>query len=153
MELEPWLRFAHIGGGIVWVGGVVMLTALGSRVRRSDNMATIGEFARTLSFAGVRVIAPAVVVVLASGIWLVIQQSRDFSELWVLLALAAFAAAFVVGAVVQGRNAIALERVASGSDADPRVVRALFGRWILSNLVTLAILALVVWDMVFKPGT
>jgi uncharacterized membrane protein len=153
MEMEPWLRFAHIGGAMVWIGGGVMLSTLGSRVRRSDDMAIVGEFARTLSFVGVRVFAPAVVLVLASGIWLVIQQSRDFSELWVLLALAAFVAAFVVGAVVQGRIAIALGRVASGPDPDPRVARAIFGRWIVSYLVVLAILAFAVWDMIFKPGT
>jgi uncharacterized protein YdeI (YjbR/CyaY-like superfamily) len=42
---------------------------------------------------------PAVVVVLITGVWMVLVQSREFTELWVVLVLVAFAAAFLVGAV------------------------------------------------------
>jgi hypothetical protein len=44
------------------------------------------------------------------------------------LALVAFAAAFVIGAVFQTRNAIALERVTTGPDADAKAARAVLGR-------------------------
>jgi uncharacterized membrane protein len=129
-----------------------MLSIVGLRARRSGDMAVIGEFARMLSYIGLRVFAPAVIVVLASGIWLVIAESRDFTELWVLLALAAFAAAFVIGAVFQSRSAIELERVATGPDADPQAARDILGRWIAGYLGVLVILVFAVWDMVFKPG-
>jgi uncharacterized membrane protein len=153
MELQTWLRFAHIVGAIVWVGGGVMLSLVGLRARRSGNMVIIGEFARMLSYVGLGVLAPAVVVVLVSGVWLVLAESREFTELWVLLALAAFAAAFVLGAVFLSRNAIALERVATGSDIDPHAANGVLGRWIGGYVGVLAILVFAVWDMIFKPGT
>jgi uncharacterized membrane protein len=153
MELEPWLHLVHIGGAIVWVGGGLMLTIVGSRARQSGDMAVMSHFARMLSLVGLRVFAPSVLVVVASGVWLVITQSREFTELWVLLALAAFAAAFVIGALVQRRNAIALERVTTGPEADPSAARAALGRWIVGNFGVLVILTFAVWDMVFKPGT
>jgi uncharacterized membrane protein len=152
MTLEPWLLFAHITGAVIWVGGGVMLTVFGGRARQSGDIATINEFARTLSYVGPRVLAPAVVVVLLSGIWLVVQQSREFTQLWILLALGAFAAAFVIGAVYLSRSAILLESLATDTTADPRAVRDALGRWMLGYAVVLAILVFALWDMIFKPG-
>jgi len=152
MTLEPWLHFAHITGAVIWVGGGLMLTVIGGRARRSGDVVLIREFARTLSYVGPRVLAPAVVVVLVSGIWLVVQQSRDFSQLWILLALGAFAAAFVIGAVYLSRSAILMERVAAEATANTQAARDAVGRWMLGYSVVLAILLFALWDMIFKPG-
>jgi uncharacterized membrane protein len=152
MSIEPWLRFAHIGAAMIWVGGGVILMMVGLRVRGGGDLALLGEFARTLSYVGLRVLTPAVVVVLASGIWLVLQQSRSFGELWILLALGAFALAFLIGAVFLSRNAIALERLATGANADGPRAREALDRWILGYLVVLALLVFTLWDMIFKPG-
>ena len=152
MTLEPWLLFAHITGAVIWVGGGLMLIVIGGRARRSGDVVLIREFARTLSYVGPRVLAPAVVVVLVSGIWLVVQQSRDFSQLWILLALGAFAAAFVIGAVYLSQSAIAMERVATDAAADAQAARDALGRWMLGYSVVLAILLFALWDMIVKPG-
>jgi uncharacterized membrane protein len=152
MSIEPWLHFAHIGAAMIWVGGGVVLMMVGLRVRRSGDVAFMSEFARTLSYVGLRVLTPAVVVVLASGIWLVLQQSRSFGELWILLALGAFALAFLIGAVFLSRNAIALERLATGANADAPRAREALDRWIFGYLVVLALLVFTLWDMIFKPG-
>ena len=152
MTLEPWLHFAHITGAVIWVGGGLMLTVIGGRARRSGDVVLIREFARTLSYVGPRVLAPAVAVVLVSGIWLVVQQSRDFTQLWVLLALGAFAAAFVIGAVYLSRSAILMERVAAEATANVQAARHALGRWMLGYSVVLAILVFALWDMIFKPG-
>ncbi len=51
-------------------------------------MVVTGEFARTLSYVGLRVFTPAVLVVLVTGVWLVlVEQSGDFTQLWVLFVL------------------------------------------------------------------
>jgi uncharacterized membrane protein len=152
MSIEPWLHFAHIGAAMIWVGGGVVLMMVGLRVRRSGDVAFMSEFARTLSYVGLRVLTPAVVVVLASGIWLVLQQSRSFGELWILLALGAFALAFLIGAVFLSRNAIALERLATRANADATGAREALDRWIFGYLVVLALLVFTLWDMIFKPG-
>jgi uncharacterized membrane protein len=153
MPLDRWLLVAHIAGAAVWIGGGVMLSVIGLRARRSTDVAAVGEFARLISYAGLRVLMPAVVVVLVSGLWMVLTGSAwSLTQLWIILALIAFAAAFVIGAVFLSRSALRLERVASESPPDLEVAHAAIGRWLTGYAVVLAILAFVLWDMVFKPG-
>jgi uncharacterized membrane protein len=153
MNLGLWLHFLHIAGAVVWVGGGVALSVIGQRVRRSGEASVLAEFARTLSYVGLRVFTPAVVVVLITGVWLVFaEQSGNFTELWVLLALAAFAVAFLIGAVYLSRRAIQLERVMSAPTPDIAAARDALGRWIRGYAVVLAALVFALWDMVFKPG-
>jgi uncharacterized membrane protein len=153
MDVEPWLHFFHIGGAIVWVGGGVVLSMTGARARQGGNAIVIGDFAGTLSYVGLRVFMPAVVVVLVTGVWMVLIQSGDFTQLWVVLALVAFAAAFLIGGVYLSRNALALDRAAKASAPDATALTEILGRWIFGYWVVLAILVFAVWDMVFKPGT
>lgn len=153
MTFEPWLHFAHIAGAIVWVGGGVMLSLVGVRARQSRNLAVISEFARTLSYVGLRVFTPSVLVVLVSGVWLVLISSEwNLTQLWVLLALGAFVVAFLIGAVYLSRMAIQLERAASQSADLPSALEAL-RRWLVGYGVVLIILVFTLWDMIFKPGT
>ena len=153
MTLELWVHLAHVVGAIVWVGGGVMLSLVGLRARQSGNLAVIGEFARTLSYVGLRVFTPAVVVVLLSGIGLVLLNSEfNFTQLWVLLALAGFVLAFLIGAVYLSRSAIQLERAVS-QNADLQATSQALKRWLLGYGVVLIVLVFVIWDMIFKPGT
>ena len=153
MILEPWLHLAHILGAIIWVGGGVMLSVVGVRARQGGDPSLIREFARMLSSVGLRVLTPAVVAVLVSGVWLVLAGSEwDFGQLWVLFGLGAFVVAFLIGAVYLSRIAIQLERLATRTEMDPMAVRDLLGRWIVGYRVILVILLFAVWDMVFKPS-
>jgi uncharacterized membrane protein len=152
MTLEPWLHLAHIASAIVWVGGGVMLSLFGARVRQSGDLAVIGEFARSLSYIGLRIFTPAVVVVLVSGVWLVLASSEwNFTQLWVLLALGGFVVAFLIGALYLSRAAIQLERAAI-QIRDLQAAREALGRWIAGYAVVLTVLAFSLWDMIFKPG-
>lgn len=151
--LEPWIHFIHVLGAIIWVGGGVMLSLVGARARKSNDPRVIGEFARTLSYVGLRVLTPAVVAVLLTGIWLVLTGSEwSFTQLWVLLGLGAFIAAFLIGAIYLSRIAIQLDRVATSTDLNPQTARDLLGRWMAGYQIILIILVFAVWDMVFKPG-
>ena len=153
MTLEPWLHLAHILGAIIWVGGGVVLSLVGVRARQSEDPSLIREFARMLSYVGLRVLTPAVVVVLVSGIWLVLAGAEwNFTQLWILFGLGAFVVVFLIGAVYLSRIAIQLERLATRTEMDPMAVRDLLGRWIVGYRVILVILLFAVWDMVFKPG-
>ncbi len=153
MTLELWLHLAHVAGAIVWVGGGMMLSLVGARARQSRDLAVIGEFARTLSYVGLRVFTPAVLVVLVSGVWLVLVSSEwNFSQLWVLLALGAFVVAFLIGAVYLSRSAIQLDRAVS-QNADLQAASDALRRWLVGYGVVLIILVFALWDMIFKPGT
>ncbi len=151
-DLYLLLKFAHVLGAIVWLGGGLMLSVLGARARRRADRGAIGEFGRTLSFVGPRVLTPAVLATLVFGAWMVIESAAwDFAQLWVQLALGLFVAAFLIGAIYLSRIGIRLQRVGeSGGDAADG--HRLLGRWVLGYGVVLAILVLAVWDMVFKPA-
>jgi uncharacterized membrane protein len=151
MTLELWLHFAHVAGAILWVGGGATLSVVGARARQSGNLAVIGEFARMLSYIGLRVFTPAVVVVLVSGVWLVLGSEWNFTQPWVLLALGAFVLAFLIGAVYLSRSAIQLERAAI-QNADLLAARQGLRRWLVGYGVVLIILVFALWDMIFKPG-
>jgi uncharacterized membrane protein len=151
--LEPWIHFIHVLGAIIWVGGGVMLSLMGARARKSKDPRLIGDFAQTLSYVGLRVLTPAVVAVLLTGIWLVLTGSEwKFTQLWVLLGLGAFIAAFLIGVVYMSRIGIQLERVATSTDLNPQAARDLLGRWMVGYQIILIILVFAVWDMIFKPG-
>jgi uncharacterized membrane protein len=153
MNILPWLKLIHILGAIIWIGGGVMLSLFAARARQSEDPRIISEFARTLSYAGLRVLMPAVVAVLVFGIWLVLASSAwNFTELWILLALGAFVIAFLVGAVYLSRIAIQFDRLTTGMDFDIKAAKELLGRWIAGYAMVLVILIFAVWDMVFKPG-
>jgi uncharacterized membrane protein len=151
MDWEPWIHLAHIAGAVIWVGGGLTLSLIGLRTRRSADLAVMREFAQTLSFLGLRIFTPAVVVVLLSGVWLVLDHGGDFSQLWIVLALTAFALAFLIGVLYLSRSAIRLERVSRSGDL--AASREALGSWLVGYSLVLAILVFALWDMVFKPGT
>ena len=135
-----------------------MLSVLALRARSSRDPGAIAEFARTLSFVGPRVLTPAVIAVLVFGVLMVLENAAwDFGQTWVLLAIAGFALAFVIGGLFLSRTAIALERAANEREGANHISGGLLpdtllGRWISGYGVVLVILLATVWDMVFKPG-
>lgn len=60
MTLDSWLRFGHVLGVIVWLGGGLMLLVLGSRAQRSADAMAVVQFGRTLAYVGPRVLVPVV---------------------------------------------------------------------------------------------
>ena len=153
MTLLTWLKFGHILGAMIWIGGGVMLSFIGIRTRQSEDPHYIREFSRTLSYVGLRVLMPTVIAVLVFGVWMVLAFSAwRFTQLWILLALGAFALAFVIGAVYLSRIALVLDSLTASTDFNLETARNLLSRWIVGYQIVLFILLFAVWDMVFKPG-
>jgi uncharacterized membrane protein len=153
MSLDIWLLVVHILGAMVWVGGGVMLTLIGVRARSSSDPNAMGEFARVVPYVGPRVLGPAVVVLLVTGVLMVLRSAAwNFSQVWVLLALGLFVLAFVIGAIYLSRVGIEMARVAGGDGVAIAKGAALLNRWLLGYGAILLLLLVAVWDMVFKPG-
>jgi len=130
-----------------------MLSVIGARARRSENPQIIGDFAQMLSYIGPRVLMPAVLTVIITGVWLVLASPGwSFTQLWVILALVAFVIAFLVGAIYLSRIALQLEQAAGSTETSLQTARDVLGRWIVGYQVVLLILLFVLWDMVIKPG-
>jgi uncharacterized membrane protein len=149
--LYDWLMFLHILAAMVWVGGLVAVGVLATWVARSRDRDAIASFVGHLRVIGPLVFTPAVVAVLGLGIWLVLDSDAwGFGQTWVWLALALFAAAFLVGAVFQSRTAIGAGRAAAAGD-HAEAARQL-RRWAWGMGLILAFLVVITWDMVIKPG-
>jgi uncharacterized membrane protein len=154
VSLDNWLHFVHVVGAMVWVGGGLTMSFIGLRTRSSANPTAIAEFGRTLPYVGLRILMPAVLVVLVTGVWMVLASSEwHFSQFWVVLGLGLFLLAFLIGAIYLGRVGIQLGRASNASGAGGGDVKALLNRWLTGYWVVLIILLVAVWDMVFKPGT
>jgi uncharacterized membrane protein len=149
--LYDWLLFAHILAAMVWVGGAAVLFALSIITLRTRDPQGIARFVRALPILGPAVLAPATVGVVGFGIWLVLDSdSWEFGQTWIVVALALFAVAFVVGAAFQSRAALGAERALDRGD-DAEALRQL-ERWVRGYGLILALLLVIAWDMVFKPG-
>ena len=147
-----WLKFLHIVGAMVWLGGGTTLILVGLRARRSSDPNAIREFARVAPYVGIRLLGPAWIVVLITGVWMVLVSAAwKFSQPWVLLALGLFGLAFLIGAVYMSRVGTQLQRMANSTEIGDGA--ALVGRWIVGYGLVLAALLVAVWDMVFKPGS
>jgi uncharacterized membrane protein len=150
-SLYNWLLFLHITAAMIWVGGLVTLSVLAGHTLRSGETDAITRFAKGLRVVGPLTLAPATVAVLALGIGLVFDSDAwHFGQRWLVLALALFALAFLLGAAFQSRAAIRAQRAAETGDQDEAANQ--LRRWTWGMRLILLLLLIVTWDMVAKPG-
>jgi uncharacterized membrane protein len=148
-----WLVLVHILSAMVWIGGGVVLMVIGIRVRSDPDANAFAQFARLLPYVGLRVLMPAVLLVLITGIWMVLTSAAwKISQLWVLLALGLFAVAFLIGAIYLSRIGLQLARMAGGTGTTTAQAASVLDRWLVGYAAVLVVLLVAVWDMVFKPG-
>lgn len=132
----------------MWVGGGVTLLFIGLRARSARRPEAISEFAGILPYVGLRVLMPAVILVLVTGVWMVLAGSEfQFSQFWVLFALGLFAVAFAIGGIYLSRVGMQMTKVAGATAAG-----GLVDRWLIGYGAVLVVLLVALWDMVFKPG-
>jgi uncharacterized membrane protein len=148
--LYDWLLLGHILAAMVWVGGTLVLSAFATRTLRGET-GEIARFLGSLRIIGPIVLAPAPILLIGLGIWLVADSaSWDFDQTWVQVAFGLFVLAFLYGAAFQSRAAISAERAAKAGDAD--TARRQLVRWTWGTRVILVLLVVATWDMVLKPG-
>ena len=116
-SLYEWLMVVHVIGAMVWLGGLVAMSALVWRVTLSADDPAAGRFAAALGVLGPLVFLPAVLVVLGFGIGMVADAEEwSFGQTWVWLALVLFGAAFATGAAFRSRAGIAARRAGAAGD-------------------------------------
>jgi uncharacterized membrane protein len=146
-----WLLLLHILAACVWIGGIAMLGAQAALILRAGEPGEAGPFVRSLRRLGPVVLAPAPVLILVLGLWMVGDSDAwTLGQTWIVLALVLFGGAFLIGAAHQSRAAIGAERAAERGDhaAAARHLR----RWAWGMAAILVLLVLATWDMVAKPG-
>src|SRR4051812_3473706 len=136
MALYDWLKFLHVLVAMIWVGGLVALVVLGTHARRSGDAA---RFVGSLRVLGPLVLGPSAALLVAFGIWLVVDSGAwSFGQTWVWLALVLVAAAVAVGAGFLARVGIAAERAVEAGDT--AAVDRHVARWSLGIVAILALL-------------
>jgi uncharacterized membrane protein len=148
-RLYDWLLFVHILAGAIWIGAIVLLAALAALIVRAPELAE--PFTGALRRLGPVVLAPLPVLVLGLGTWMVADSGAwSFGQLWIVLALVLFGAAFAIGAAHQSRAALGAERAVRRGDHAEAARR--LRTWARGSAAIALLLAAALWDMVFKPG-
>ena len=147
------LLFVHILAAIIWVGGAVMFNVFGTRAARSGDPQRAAAITRDIEWVGQRIIAPTSLVLLAMGLIMVrVNDAWTIGQAWIILALVGFGLTFLAGILFFGPES---GRIAKGIEErgaeDPDVQRRI-RRLIATSRFDLVLLALIVADMVFKPG-
>jgi uncharacterized membrane protein len=147
MSWYEFLLFVHVACAAIWLGGAFIFQIYGMVVLRGGDPKQIAYFAGNAGRIGERLFTPASILVVLAGVGLMIEGSWDWSQLWVVFALAAFAGSFVVGVGYLGPTAKKLEAVGPETPEGQRLIRRVFA--VLR--VDLTFLYAIVFAMTVKP--
>jgi len=148
MTAYSLLEFVHVAAATVWVGGVITLTVVTRRIARVHGGPAAQALTREQPFFGQRLLMPAALTTLVSGLALV-GSVGGRPPLWVLWGLAGVFCSIGIGRLVR-RTARELGRLAA-SGADEARLQGLRRRIVVLGGVTIALLLSTVWAMVAKP--
>ena len=115
------LKFIHILAAVIWVGGGIFVQIYATMLRKENDPARMGRFAKDVEFIGTRVFAPASGVVILFGILMVVYTPFIYwSETWIIVGLVGAAATFVTGLFFIGPESGRLAKAAEGEWRRPR---------------------------------
>jgi len=148
------LLFFHILAAITWLGSAIYAQVLVTRTLREQDPQHLGYVARDIGELGLRVITPASITVIVFAVAMVAYSPVwNFTDTWVLIGLAGYAATLVTGAGFLGPESGRLGKLAAeGHTPDEPEMNRRIRRIVMISRVDLVVLILVVADMVFKPG-
>jgi uncharacterized membrane protein len=152
VTLYELLVIVHILAVALWIGGGVTFALLAARAWGSRDDERALELSRMGDFVGTRMFAPAALLLLGAGIWAVIEGGWDWGDAWVSIGFGGWAIGFLIALVwhnAEGRRI--REAVVDGGATGPRA-RRMATTGMIVGLVEIAVLVVVVWAMVAKPG-
>jgi len=145
------LKFLHVVSVIVWVGGVAALSVLGWLLRGERNRETLKVVLPELTMYGQRIIGPASVIVLLTGLAMVGMAKIGFGTFWVLWGFGGVVLHIFMGALVIRKRTMTVGQLASASTGDDVALVTASRKLWHAQLLYLLILASVVYAMVLKP--
>lgn len=142
----------HILSAALWFGSSLAITVISYRLLASGNGAGFAGFVPAAGWWAGRAHPVAGVVLLVTAGLMIADANLDF-ELWIILALVGWFIAGGLGGSLIGPRAKALEEdLAANGGTLTDTSRAIADKLLLATRLELAILALVIVDMVVKPG-
>jgi uncharacterized membrane protein len=147
-------KWIHVSVAVFWVGGGLLLTALGLKAETSDDPNEIATLARWAAWVGERLFAPAGLVVLAMGIAMLIHGNGPlvrWDKFWVIVGLVGYASTFVTGIAVLAPLAKQVAELSETKGTTAPETTAAIRRILLISRFDVAVLLVVVADMITKP--
>ena len=151
MNKYELLKTIHVLGAVVWVGGGVMAQLLAFRIRRTNDTGRMAAFAKDSEWIGTHVFLPASLLLLAMGIWMVVDV-WSFSDLWIVIGIVGMLFSVLTGSLFLGPESKRLGTLMEDPNADQGAIASRIDRILLISRIELVVLLLVVADMVIKPG-
>jgi uncharacterized membrane protein len=148
--LDKTMLFLHVLSAMVWTGGSIFICVLAVLNLRGPRD-RVGEFVGRLRVIGPILLAPSVVILLGTGIYLVAEDDEiEVGDTWVVIVIALFAAAVLLGAAVLSRAAILAERAVEAGELDE--ARRRLTQWLWGMAAIAVMLVVATWDTTFRPG-
>ena len=145
------LLTVHVLAAVIWVGGSVILIALGYYLRGRD-INTRNEFTRWTEWLGPRVFAPMSILVIVAGHLLVDELGYDFDQTWLHIGQAGWLLSFLIGVGFYPRQGKKREQLIAQHGVEHESVAASVNRVLTVATIDTLIVVLVVIDMTTKPG-
>ena len=142
----------HILCAVIWVGGGVHAHIIGRLAMKSGDRQKMLAYTYEAEFVGNRIFAPASIILLVAGIFLVSKAGYDQSDLWIGLAYAAWITSFLIGVFYYSRSGKIRDAAIAEEGVDGPRFLANFKQTMTVNAIETGILLLVVIDMAIKPG-
>ena len=144
------LKFLHVAGAIVWVGGVIMLTVLNARLAAGGDGAGQAALARASGTLGRIMVGPAALLTLVAGV-AAAGIGGSMGALWTTYGFAGILVSVGLGSTVIRRTTSTLQTALAEPAAAGADLATLRSRLTGLNLVNVFVLLSVVAAMVFKP--
>jgi uncharacterized membrane protein len=146
------LKYVHILAAIVWVGGAFFTQLLGIRASRSSDATAIARTGQDIAVVGGRVFPIASIVLIIAGVLMVIDR-WSFSQAWIAIAFALWLVSLLTGVLYLGPRAARIGQLYAAEGPTSVAGRALMERVFLVSRLELVSFAVIVFLMVFKPGS
>jgi uncharacterized membrane protein len=144
------LKTIHVLAAATWVGGGAMVTMLSSRARRESGE-RLFALTRTIEPIAKVVFPVSGLILVITGFWMIGNGDLDY-DTWIVLGIIAWAYSFVAGAALIGPTVGKINEALAEGVTTPRA-QPLIERYLLLARIDSLVLALVIIDMVLKPGT
>ena len=152
MTLYELLLTLHVLAIATWFGSGLAITVMSLLALKSGTGPFSSIAVNATAWAG-RAHPAAGVLLLLTGSGMVADAGISFGEPWILIALAGLVAAMGVGGALIGRTSVGIvDSIATNGGTLPEAQRPAADRLLLYTRIELVILAIVIVDMVAKPG-
>ena len=152
MEWYEFLLFVHVAMAAIWVGGASMIQFFALRAMRATSPERMVEFGEDVGWISQRVLTPAALLAVVSGVWMVIDSDFwGFGDDWIVLGIILFAITFLAGAGFFGPEAGRVGKLVEAEGPASPLVQARLTRLLALSRADLMLLFLIIFDMAVKP--